>query len=234
MKDRVKEIKHWFYWRTLSSYSQRGQDRWIIKMLKGKRNGFFLEIGAGDGICISNTYLLEKRYGWKGILVEPTKAFGQLVKNRPNSTCDNSCVAGKKKIVTIVELEALRTNTVVDGSKYYKGNTLGSKVMENVDVHDDKNPVYGHDAFRRAYKKETIALQDLLKKYNAPRIIDYFSLDVEGYEWEMLKNFPFNKYIFLYLGIERPNKQLQQLLKNNGYQLRAQVGDHMYAKIKPY
>lgn len=51
-------------------YSQIGQDLFVLKCLQGKRNGYFLEIGSHDAIHISNTYLLEKEYDWRGIMVE--------------------------------------------------------------------------------------------------------------------------------------------------------------------
>jgi hypothetical protein len=53
------------------SYSQIGQDLEVLRKYKNKYNGYFVDIGASDGIIYSNTYLLEKRYGWKGICVEP-------------------------------------------------------------------------------------------------------------------------------------------------------------------
>ena len=53
-------------------YSQFGQDKFIIEnIFKMKKNGFFIEAGAGDGINISNTYVLEKQYNWNGLCVEP-------------------------------------------------------------------------------------------------------------------------------------------------------------------
>lgn len=54
----------------MNTYSQVSQDLWVLEMLKNKKNGFFLDIGAYDGIKFSNSYILEKQYGWKGLLVE--------------------------------------------------------------------------------------------------------------------------------------------------------------------
>ena len=56
-------------------YSQLGQDLFVLIELGNKKEGFFIEIGAGDGFYLSNTYLLEKNFGWTGILVEPNKSF---------------------------------------------------------------------------------------------------------------------------------------------------------------
>lgn len=67
------------------NYSQIGQDIEVLKFYNNKHRGFFIEIGASDGITLSNTYLLEKNYNWKGI----PEHFLRLCANRPNSLCYN-------------------------------------------------------------------------------------------------------------------------------------------------
>src|SRR5262249_12423292 len=84
--------------KSLVSNSQFKQDIWVITLFQGKRRGFFLEIGGGDGLWISNTLLLEREFEWSGILVEPSSAYEHLVKNRPHCITDNSCIASRKKI----------------------------------------------------------------------------------------------------------------------------------------
>jgi len=77
------------------SYSQIGQDLEVLNFYN-KKDGFFIEIGASDGIFLSNTYLLEKDHNWKGICVEPVPSkFELLCKNRPNSFCCDKAVFNK-------------------------------------------------------------------------------------------------------------------------------------------
>ncbi len=65
---------------------QANQDKFVVNVLKEKRNGYFLEIGSNDPIKINNTYLLEKKYDWKGIMVEYESSYLPLYKeHRPNS-----------------------------------------------------------------------------------------------------------------------------------------------------
>src|SRR5215472_7304519 len=73
--------------------SQVGQDLWVFgEVFNEQRNGFFLDIGAGDGVDLSNTYILENRYGWRGICIEANPdAFEVLRKNRC-CQCVNACV----------------------------------------------------------------------------------------------------------------------------------------------
>lgn len=70
----------------MKTYSQAGQDIFAIKVCQNIRNGYFLEIGANDPINTNNTYLLEKYFGWRGVMVEYNKDFANSYKeHRPNS-----------------------------------------------------------------------------------------------------------------------------------------------------
>jgi hypothetical protein len=65
---------------------QAEQDKFVLNVLKGKKNGYFLEIGSNDPIKYNNSYLLESKYDWKGIMVEIDSKFLSLYKeHRPNS-----------------------------------------------------------------------------------------------------------------------------------------------------
>jgi hypothetical protein len=197
-----------------SSYSQYGQDRYVAEEIcKGKRDGFFVEAGAGDGLYISNTLLLEREFGWTGILVEPTSAFLHLAKNRPNCRLERICLAGVHKTVTLIEiLDAGQAAKSPDAQE----NLLMSQTVETA---PDRLP-YMYSQWGRAlrqYEMQAKPLADVLKAHNAPRYIDYLSLDVEGLEHDILCTFPFTEYQFGCLGIERPTEELSKLLDENGY-----------------
>jgi FkbM family methyltransferase len=72
-------------------YAQSGQDEWVLEFLNNKTGGFFVDVGAYDGIQTSNTYTLEKFFNWNGICVEPTIQFYE--KLRSNRECDCRNVA---------------------------------------------------------------------------------------------------------------------------------------------
>lgn len=67
-------------------YSQAQQDVFILNILKGKQNGYFVELGSNDPIVINNTFLLETHFNWKGIMIEyDDKYFDKYKEVRPNS-----------------------------------------------------------------------------------------------------------------------------------------------------
>ena len=70
----------------MSYNGQAQQDKYVLSILKQKRNGFFVEIGSNDPIKINNTYKLEKEFGWKGIMIEYEASYLPAYKiHRPNS-----------------------------------------------------------------------------------------------------------------------------------------------------
>ena len=59
----------------MDSQAQLWQDLFVLHELGMKRDGYFVEFGATNGVSLSNTYLLEKQFGWKGILAEPARCW---------------------------------------------------------------------------------------------------------------------------------------------------------------
>ena len=83
--------------------SQIGQDEWVLRTLNYKRGGYFLDIGAFDGVQISNTWYMEKNLDWTGICIEAgAENYKGLVKNR-NCTCLNLALFNKNSIVEFAE-----------------------------------------------------------------------------------------------------------------------------------
>ena len=186
------------------SYSQLGQDLEVIKTYNNKENGFFIEIGASDGIYFSNTYLLETKYKWRGICCEPIPHnFKKLVKNRPNSICYDKAVYNKSGLT--LNFDIINYWDVLSG------------ISDHIDpakcyIDNDKNTI----------QVQTISLLDVLNNANAPSFIEYMSLDTEGSEFEILKNFDFEKYTFGLIDVEHNHiesrrAEIKNLLLSKGY-----------------
>jgi hypothetical protein len=63
--------------------SQAGQDLFVLGVLNGKTNGTYLEIGSGPAVTLSNTYMLETQFGWRGAGVEISEFWYNEHKSLP-------------------------------------------------------------------------------------------------------------------------------------------------------
>lgn len=184
------------------SYAQLFQDIFVLRELDHKRDGFFVEFGATNGVTLSNTCLLEREYGWNGILAEPARAWHEDLRRNRKAAIESRCVTGVSgETVTFNEAQWLEVSTI------------------------DKWSGADHHAAERAsgtrYQVETISLNDLLDENAAPAEIDYLSVDTEGSEFEILSAFDFTKRRPTIITVEHnytpQREKLYNLMTSNGY-----------------
>ena len=186
-------------------------------------NGFYVELGANDGIQQSNTYYFEQYRGWKGILIEPIgQRYLECFKNRStnNKIFCNACVSFqyKEKFVELTYSNLMTTatdleNDLINPLEHAK---KGLKYIPN----KENNYTFGSPA---------ATLNSILIKSDAPRKIDFLSLDVEGAEIEVLRGIDHKKFRFKYMCIEsRNNEKLTQYLIENDYIFVEKLSKHDY------
>ena len=145
--------------------TQWGQQKLLRKLFKGKRNGYFIEAGAADGIQFSNTLDLELRFNWTGLLVEPTKEFfAQLRSNKRNAYLLNNCLAEERETKMV--------------------NLINHGLLSGI------NPT--HTTFLKRKEKWFYSLTVCLPITSILRALAYptvhfFSLDIEGAEGNVLE-----------------------------------------------
>ena len=169
------------------------QDRIISSLYHGKKtNGFFLDLAANAAVYLSNTYALERKLNWTGVCVEANPEYWENLA-RMRSCHVVAAVAGSRRM---------------DPVQFELKSELGGIVgYDNQDkTRNDTKEVY-----------YTVPLVEILDKFHAPNRIDYFSLDVEGAELFIMKEFPFDRYLFQVLTVERPNPELVRILRSKGY-----------------
>jgi FkbM family methyltransferase len=151
---------------------------WILFVFECKENGYFVEFGACDGLLFSNTKILEKDFGWKGILAEPNRSYGnQIVENR--------------KVIIDKRAVWSKTGVSVEFAEVSAGGLSGIYSTFRRNKNDlDKRQSLGI----KKYTVETVSLNDLLNEYKAPVNFDLLSIDTEGSEYEIIENFDLNKY----------------------------------------
>jgi FkbM family methyltransferase len=159
------------------SNSLRRMDKKIIELFSNKRDGIFIEVGAADGVDQSNTILLEKKYNWTGLLVEPIREqFEYCKKIRTNSVVENYCLTSSVEGAT---------------TRHMSRSNLTSSVLSENDID-------------RSHPNESVeisTLNNLLKKFHIKHV-DILSLDVEGYEIEVLEGYDDNEGNIKYLIVE--------------------------------
>jgi FkbM family methyltransferase len=184
-------------------YSQHGEDYLLWSLFAGKKNkGFFVEVGALDGIRFSNTYSFELE-GWSGVCVEPhPEYFALLERNRPNSHCIESAAGNREGFVEF----------------YAEPRGEFSTLVREI-VEDER-----YESKMAGYKKIEVPISSLtriLEDVESPSPIDIVSIDVEGAELSVLEGFDFSYYNPRVLIIEAngsgANKSIDKYMKNKGY-----------------
>jgi FkbM family methyltransferase len=165
------------------------------KLFDGKRDGFFIELGAYDGLTQSNTAFFEFTRGWTGVLVEPSvEQYTKCISARPMSQCFNyACVSDLYK------------------DEYISGD-FTSGLMSSVTgrVEEGKTAVPAKP------------LGQILDSIPNIPAIDFISLDVEGYEKDVLEGLNLEKYRPTYMLIEVYKHKFNELtffLDTHGYSL---------------
>jgi FkbM family methyltransferase len=192
-------------------FSQNGEDFLLWEFFDHKEDGFFVDVGAFDGVHLSNSYFFEQ-VGWKGICVEPHARFFALCeKNRPGTACIN-CLAGSKDGVEIPfyqEKLGLLSTTVVDAD-------VEADVTKR---YESRGLVF--EGFSEVVLK-TQTLNTMLHNHLEPgEKIDFISIDVEGAELEVLRGLSLEEFAPRVLVIEANSaahvKELTEYLEPFGY-----------------
>lgn len=175
-----------------------------LNKIINKTGGFFVELGANDGLFQSNTSFFEKEMKWSGLLIEPSLKGYELCKiNRPNSICLNyACVSNEYK------------------KDYILGDFKNNNPMASIEgMRGGKGPFV---------KVKTSTLEQILDEKNILEI-DFLSLDTEGYELEILKGLNLEKHRPKYMLIEIYNSDKNNIfnyLNLNKYKLYSNLSNY--------
>lgn len=186
--------------------SQYGQDKFIIEnVFLGMRNGFFVEIGAGDGKHISNTYVLENHFNWRGLCVECNlHSFKKLKENRKCKLSNVPITSDGREV----------SFNAIDDYGYY--NCLFSSIYDIPSEFKDRSTICN-------LQSETLSA--CFNRNEVPLTVDYLSLDIEGGELEILNDFfneSENKFKIRCISVEHnfndeKRKNLKTILESNLY-----------------
>ncbi len=200
------------------SSSQHFQDLWVAYELRSMRGGFFVEFGAANGRRISNSYYLEKTFGWTGILAEPARVWYPALRANRKGAIDERCVWKESGQKVIFNQAPVSLHSTIHDYSDGDGN-----------AHTREGGTH--------YEVETVSLIDLLRFWNAPRRIHYLSLDTEGSELDILEAFDFSAYDVALITVEQTRAykgRIAELLASKGYAQKFEAfsrNDGWYVKI---
>ncbi len=222
-----RSILYWYFKRKLrkhnvrkGGYGQYGQDIVVYELLGNRDHGVFIDIGANDGVSFSNTLFFEEK-GWRGVCVEPHPIiFKELAKRRSCHTI-NACISDQNTEVAFL---------VVDGPSH-----MLSGITEFIDKRHKER--IEKDITRSGGSTREIAIQaltprHLLEQYKIDKV-NFLSIDTEGCELAILKNFDFDNTSVECISVENGSRssQIFKYLVSAGFSLKCCVGcDEIYLK----
>jgi FkbM family methyltransferase len=203
-------------------YSQYNQDKFIYEnFFMGKENGVFIDIGACDGVDLSNTLFFEKNFNWTGVCIEPLEYYFNKLNENRGCICINGCITdfnGDGKFLEIEGPVRMLSGLV---------NSLSNHWLEIIDYNIEKN-----GGVKKEIDVKCYLLNDILEKNNFYNI-DLCSIDTEGNEYNIIKTIDFNRFNIDVFIIENNNNTefTKNHMENNGYYLVTKImNDEIYKK----
>ena len=184
LREKIWKCEKYFFWNE-KFFSQAGQDK-VIKnhFFQNKKNGFFVEIGAYDGINGSNCYHFEKFLNWEGIAIEPSKIqFDKLQKNRKCEVINKAMSNSVKNVEFVEVVEGLTQMSGINNENY-----TATKIIEKSETSKTQVSQIITTTF-----EESVANN---------KVIDYLSIDIEGEELNLLSSVDFEKYSIKIISVE--------------------------------
>ena len=180
--------------------------------------GFFIEAGANDGIRQSNTYFLEKRRSWTGLLVEPVPRLAKrCAKNRSRSSVEQVVLVAPERTGTSMDMVDLDLMSLVS--------------EHNLGLIDKDAHIRTGESVRGVTSSNLsvlgITLSELLEKHGNPKI-DLLSLDVEGFELDVLAGLDLTRHAPIFILVEtRVIDQVSRVLSSH-YEMVDALSHHDY------
>jgi len=191
---------------------QAEQDKYVLKVLKGKRNGFFVEIGSNEPEIINNSYLLETGYNWRGIMVEYEQKYLPLYQeHRPNSihVINDATQINYKNLFELnnvpLNIDYLQIDLEANnGSTLRTLELLDEQVMDNYKF---ATITFEHDIYHTNYMNTRLKSREIFNKRGYYRVFsDINNKGINPYEdWYVHPDLVDMIYIFNLVNLNKNN-----------------------------
>jgi FkbM family methyltransferase len=203
-------------------YSQYQQDFIVDSYFNKKTNGIFVDIGAHDGITLSNTFFLEKYRNWNGICIEPIPEVFEKLKINRKCNLINGAISDSEGQFKFKRCYGY--TEMLSGLEGYRDDEHEKRTIDEIRL------------FGGSF--ETVIVQGylmskILEQHNIFEI-DYMSLDIEGGEFEILSSIDFEKYKIKIISVENNyiHERIRNLMKRKGYELMITTGSDDFFERK--
>lgn len=186
-------------------FSQCNQDKMVLALLGEKRQGYFIDLGANHAIRNSNTFALERHFGWSGICIEPNPMYWKGLANRDCHVA--AAVVGNRTMESVEFLIDILNNK-------HHGRSSGI-ISTAANKSETKHESEAAEFQMTVKRKCTVPLLEILQQAGAPTDIDYLSMT--GSQEMALVSFPFDTYKIKIVTVRRPTKSLNGLLQRNNF-----------------
>lgn len=192
----------------------------VLEILNFKKDGFYVDIGANDGITFSNTKVMED-YRWGGYCVEPDcEMFKKLQQNRKsiNVNAALSDKNGKAKFLKISGKAQMLSGLTDLYAEEHK-----DRIRREVEINGDQ---------MEEIEIDTITFDELLRDIPDGKVIDFVSIDTEGSELTILKSIDFKRWNISVLAVENNyvTDEMRDYMKEQGYSIRECGNDDIFVK----
>ena len=180
----------------VESKSQNGQDYFALLSNNFKKAGVFIEFGAYDGVVFSNTHLLEKHFGWSGILIDPIPSHYESMKLYRSCKLIHGAITPEPKESVLIE-----ESPASDLSRFVNKRKI----------------------FKKVHEVKAFTLQEVIDQNLSSNEIDFLSIDIEGDDIQILKSLDFSIYKIKTICVEHNfregSDEIIGFMHKNGYDL---------------
>lgn len=193
------KLGHTYASKAYGTFSQYGEDLIIHRLLGNKSSGVYVDVGANDPTKFNNTTRFY-RIGWTGINIEPNpQLMDRFVSVRPKDINLNIGVGRERSTLPFYSINP-DTLSTFDRGAADEAKRQGYKIEKTVDV-------------------EVHLLAEILDKHLAGRPIDFISVDVEGFELDVLESNDWNRFrpTIVMIEVNRAVAEIQHFMAGHHY-----------------
>lgn len=199
-------------------YSQYNQDKFVNEVIfAGQKNGFFIDIGAHDGISLSNSYFFEILKDWDGICFEPNPEIFEKLKENRTCSVVNKCVGDLNSEISFCKV--IGPSNMLSGILAQYNELHLKRIESEVSLNGG------------SFEIITVQMVKLRQYLQEGKIVNFLSIDTEGNELSILESIDFDRNHFVLISVENNygDSSIKKFLNKKSFVFLTRLGtDDVY------